>query len=341
MRGISDNVHGVILAISSSIFIGASFIIKKKGLKKAGATGGTRAGSGGHSYLLEPMWWAGMLTMIVGEGANFAAYAYAPAILVTPLGALSIIVSAVLAHFILKERLHMFGIVGCVLCLVGSISIVLHAPLERKIESVMDVWHLASEDRNGFVVVEKTGFIIYTCVVVVAVLVLIFRFVPKYGQRYMVIYIGICSLTGSLTVMGVKAVGIALKLTFEGKNQFKYYQTWLFTVFVIIFCLLQLNYLNKALDTFNTAVVSPVYYVMFTTLTILASMIMFKDWDHQTATQIITELCGFVTILSGTFLLHKTKDLGNSQSTNAILLPKNKDIESKATNENSKEIIEV
>lgn len=30
--------------------------------------------------------------MIVGEAANFAAYAFAPAILVTPLGALSIIV---------------------------------------------------------------------------------------------------------------------------------------------------------------------------------------------------------------------------------------------------------
>ncbi|CAN4104600.1 unnamed protein product [Withania somnifera] len=331
MRGISDNVHGVILAISSSIFIGASFIIKKKGLKKASATGGTRAGSGGHAYLLEPMWWAGMLTMIVGEGANFAAYAYAPAILVTPLGALSIIVSAVLAHFILKERLHIFGIVGCILCLVGSVSIVLHAPLERKIESVMEVWSLATEP----------GFIIYTCVVVVLVVVLIFRFVPSYGQRYMVIYIGICSLTGSLTVMGVKAVGIALKLTFEGKNQFKYFQTWLFTVFIIFFCLLQLNYLNKALDTFNTAVVSPVYYVMFTTLTILASMIMFKDWDHQTATQIITELCGFVTILSGTFLLHKTKDMGNSPTTNAILLPKNKDIESKPTSENHKATVEV
>ncbi len=33
-----------------------------------------------------------MVTMIVGEIANFAAYAFAPAILVTPLGALSIIV---------------------------------------------------------------------------------------------------------------------------------------------------------------------------------------------------------------------------------------------------------
>lgn len=32
----------------------------------------------------------------------------------------------------------------------------------------------------------------------------------------------------------------------------------------------------QALDNFNTAVISPVYYVMFTTFTILASMIMFK-----------------------------------------------------------------
>lgn len=32
-----------------------------------------------------------LITVIVGEIANFAAYAFAPAILVTPLGALSII----------------------------------------------------------------------------------------------------------------------------------------------------------------------------------------------------------------------------------------------------------
>lgn len=32
------------------------------------------------------------MTVIVGEIANFAAYAFAPAILVTPLGALSIII---------------------------------------------------------------------------------------------------------------------------------------------------------------------------------------------------------------------------------------------------------
>ena len=36
-----------------------------------------------------------------------------------------------------------------------------------------------------------------------------------------------------------------------------------------------------------------------------------QEWDTQSAAQIATELCGFVTILSGTFLLHKTKDMGN------------------------------
>ncbi|XP_062149968.1 probable magnesium transporter NIPA2 [Alnus glutinosa] len=299
----SDNAHGLVLAVSSSIFIGSSFIIKKKGLKKAGNTG-TRAGSGGYTYLYEPWWWAGMVTMIVGEIANFAAYAYAPAILVTPLGALSIIFSAALAHFILEEKLHVFGVLGCVLCVVGSVSIVLHAPQEKNIHSVKEVWHLATEP----------GFIVYSSFVVILVGVLIFRYVPRYGQTHMVVYIGICSLMGSLTVMCVKAVGIALKLTFSGRNQFTYFQTWFFTLVVVACCLLQINYLNMALDTFNTAVVSPVYYVMFTSLTIFASMIMFKDWDSQNASQIATELCGFVTILSGTFLLHKTKDMGNSKT---------------------------
>ncbi|KAK7840137.1 putative magnesium transporter nipa1, partial [Quercus suber] len=213
---------------------------------------------------------------IVGEIANFAAYAYAPAILVTPLGALSIIFSAVLAHFILEENLHIFGVLGCVLCVVGSTTIVLHAPQERNIHSVKEVWQLATEP----------GFIVYACIVVILAAVLMFRYVPRYGQTHMVVYIGICSLMGSLTVMSVKALGIGLKLTFSGMNQFIYFQTWFFTVVVAVCCLLQINYLNKALDTFNTAVVSPVYYVMFTSLTILASMIMFKSEDLRSENNI-------------------------------------------------------
>jgi len=34
--------------------------------------------------------------------------------------------------------------------------------------------------------------------------------------------------------------------------------------------------MTQALDTFNTTVVSPIYYALFTSLTIFASAIMFK-----------------------------------------------------------------
>ena len=62
-----------------------------------------------------------------------------------------LVCSAALAHIILREKLHIFGILGCVLCVVGSTTIVLHAPQEREIESVKEVWDLATEPGNLFV----------------------------------------------------------------------------------------------------------------------------------------------------------------------------------------------
>ncbi|XP_041010137.1 probable magnesium transporter NIPA6 [Juglans microcarpa x Juglans regia] len=295
--GVSDNVKGLILAVASSVFIGSSFILKKKGLKRAGAAG-IRAGVGGYTYLLEPLWWAGMVTMIVGEVANFVAYVYSPAVLVTPLGALSIIISAVLAHFMLRERLQKMGIVGCVSCVVGSVVIVIHAPQEHTPSSVQEIWTLATQP----------AFLIYVAATLSIVLALILHFEPRYGQENILIFLGICSLMGSLTVVSIKAIGIAIKLTLEGVGQMAYPQTWFFLTVAVICVVTQLNYLNKALDTFSAAIVSPVYYVMFTTLTIIASAIMFKDWSGQNVSSIASEICGFITVLSGTIILHATKE---------------------------------
>ncbi|ERN02974.1 probable magnesium transporter NIPA6 isoform X1 [Amborella trichopoda] len=293
----TDNLKGFILAVVSSAFIGASFIIKKKGLKRAGASG-PRASTGGYGYLLEPLWWAGMVTMIVGEIANFVAYIFAPAVLVTPLGALSIIVSAILAHFLLKERLQKMGILGCIMCIVGSTVIVLHAPQESSPSSIEEIWDLATQP----------AFLLYTASAVATVLVLMLHCAPRYGQTNIMVYLGICSIVGSLTVMSIKAIGIAIKLSLEGTSQAGYPQTWFFVMVAITCVITQLNYLNKALDTFNTAVVSPIYYAMFTSLTILASAIMFKDWSGQKASNIASEICGFITVLCGTTVLHSTKE---------------------------------
>ncbi|CAN1288391.1 Probable magnesium transporter NIPA6 [Linum perenne] len=260
----SSNLKGFVLAVVSSGFIGSSFIFKKKGLRRAGVNG-PRAGVGGYGYLWEPLWWIGMITMIVGEIANFIAYIYAPAVLVTPLGALSIIVSAVLAHFLLREKLQKMGVLGCILCIVGSTVIVLHAPQERAISSVEEIWGLATQP-------------------------------------------GIPESSFPCLVMSVKAIGIAIKLTFDGVNQAVYFQTWVFTMVTVSCIIIQLIYLNMALDTFNTALVSPVYYAMYTSFTMLASAIMFKDYSGQSASSIASELCGFVTVLSGTAVLHSTRE---------------------------------
>ncbi|KAH7277940.1 hypothetical protein KP509_38G016500 [Ceratopteris richardii] len=267
----SENLVGLTLALLSSFFIGSSFILKKKGLIRAGASG-IRAGVGGYSYLTEPLWWVGMITMIVGEIANFVAYAYAAAILVTPLGALSIIVSAVLAHVMLNEKLHKLGVLGCVICVVGSIVIALHAPQERSIESVKQVWKLAIQP----------AFLLYAASVVAIALVLIFHFAPRWGHTQVMIFVGICSLMGSLSVMSVKALGIAVKLTFEGQNQFFYLETWLFVMVVTTCVLTQMVYLNK-------------------------------DWDGQSASNVVSEICGFITIISGTVLLHSTKESSDTR----------------------------
>ncbi|CAI0376897.1 unnamed protein product [Linum tenue] len=307
--GVSENTTGLILAVASSAFIGSSFILKKKGLKRAGASG-TRAGVGGYTYLLEPLWWVGMVTMILGEVANFVAYVYAPAVLVTPLGALSIIISAILAHFMLNERLPRMGVLGCVSCIVGSVIIVLHAPQEQPLNSVEEVWNLATQP----------AFLIYIVATVSTVLALVIHFEPRFGQTNMLVYLGICSLMGSITVVSIKAIGIAIKLTLDGINQITCPQTWLFITVAAICVITQLNYLNKALDTYNAAVVSPVYYVMFTTLTIVASAIMFKDWEGQDASSIASEICGFITVLTGTIILHSTRDQEPPPSSGRCLL---------------------
>lgn len=123
------------------------------------------------------------------------------------------------------------------------------------------------------------------------------------------VYIAICSLIGSLSVMGCKGLSIALKLTFSGQSQLQNPLAWFFAFAVAICIVIQMNYLNKALDIFNTSLVTPIYYVMFTTLTITASAILFKEWNKLAAKDVAGALCGFATIVCGVFLLHAFKDV--------------------------------
>lgn len=202
----------------------------------------------------------------------------------------------------------MFGVVGCILCITGTLSIVLHAPSEKSIDSVVVLWSLALQPR----------FMIYVFLAMMTVWYLIWKVPQEVQSSNVLVYVAICSVVGSISVVSCKALGMALKLTLEGHNQLWYPHTYFFLIVVVASVITQMNYLNKALDLFNTAIVTPIYYVMFTTLTILASTIMFPE--VQSASAMITELAGFVTIICGTFLLHTTKDVDAPLGTFIALL---------------------
>ncbi|XP_055893990.1 magnesium transporter NIPA2-like isoform X2 [Biomphalaria glabrata] len=298
-KDLQDFMIGLCLAIASSIFIGTSFILKKLGLLRYARKEAMRAGQGGYGYLKEWMWWTGMILMTSGECANFAAYAFAPATLVTPLGALSVIVSAVLSARILKEKLNILGKVGCVLCVLGSTMMVIHSPKEQEIHSVYDM----------MMKMKEPAFIVFGAILLIVAIVSIVYFAPKYGQKNVLVYVTICSSLGCFTVMGCKGVGTAINATLRGNNEFTNWMTY-FLIGVIVVCiLLQLNYLNRALDTFNTAVVTPIYYVFFTSFVITGSAILFQEFEKMPALDIVGDLCGFLVIVVGIFLLNAFKDM--------------------------------
>jgi len=216
---------------------------------------------------------------------------------VTPLGAISIITTALLADCILGERLHVCGVAGCFCCIVGSMVLVSASPQEQMLTSVEDIWGMATQPT----------FVAYVLVALLLVGILMWM-APTYGESQVLVYVCICSLMGSLSVVSCKALGVAIKLSLRGANQLLKPETYAFAASVTICVAAQLNYLNKALDTFNTAMVSSIYYVLFTVCTITASTIMYKDWKNQTVSSIWNQTLGFAVIVFGVYALNVTKE---------------------------------
>ncbi|OMJ27514.1 putative magnesium transporter NIPA7 [Smittium culicis] len=251
----------------------------------------------GFKYLRSKMWWFGMVSMTLGEAANFVAYTFAPAILVTPLGALSVIFGALFAYFFLGDKINSIGKCGCSLCLIGALIVVANSPDDPVINSVEEIVKFAL----------KPGFLVYSGISIVVMLLLMFVAAPRFGKRNPLTYLGICSLAGAFTVIATKAFGIAVKLTVSGSNQFNRFSTYVFLLLIIIFIALQLSFFNRALANFNTNLVIPIYYVFFTTATIIASSILFGGIDG-TAADFISIVCGFFTLFIGVLLLNISRE---------------------------------
>ncbi|ELU40918.1 DUF803 domain-containing membrane protein [Rhizoctonia solani AG-1 IA] len=150
----------------------------------------------------------------------------------TPLGALSVVICAILSSFFLNEKLTFFGWVGCFLCIVGSVIIALNGPKENTIGQIREFEKL-------FV---SVGFLVYGGVIIAASIVIIFFVAPKYGKKNMIWYILVCSLIGGLSVSCTQGLGASIVTSILRK-----------TDAILKAIVTEVYYLNVALALFNTA----------------------------------------------------------------------------------------
>lgn len=205
--------------------------------------------------------------------------------------------SALLAVRFLHEKLNFLGKIGCVLTVGGSVIIVIHAPKDSDVHSLNDfAQRLTSPD-----------FLLFLFVTLITVLVLIIYYGPRLGSKQVHIYMMICSFLGAFTVTACKGLAAGLKEIYEQTHSYSSWLTFLCAMVIVCAVIIQIIYLNRALDLFSTAVVTTVYYVLFTTCVLLTSGILFREWRQLRLVDIVACIVGFLIVSCGLILINGLK----------------------------------
>lgn len=179
---------GIIFALASGTFIGLSLVLQKKGLND---TQQERERTGNeYEYLKSRLWWIGIASMVFGEFSNFIAYSFSPAIIVTPLGAVSVVCASILSYIFLGETMNFSGAMGILLCILGSVIIILHAPSSTQTQTITEFYFY----------VLSPGFLVFTSICLCLLGFLVFRAGPRWGSTQPIVYLSTTSLGGAFLV---------------------------------------------------------------------------------------------------------------------------------------------
>ena len=152
-----------------------------------------------------PLFWVALGGTILGEVGNFTAFGFASPTVVSPLGAVSVIANFILAVAFLHEAVLIRSIVGIVLTLCGSVIVVLYSPPTVTNLSEAEFLRLLG----------RTPAIVYLSCVGLAVLGFALS-EPRFGHRYLLINLMLCSLLGSITVLCSSVTSKFLKECYIG-----------------------------------------------------------------------------------------------------------------------------
>nr|KAJ3417821.1 hypothetical protein HK105_000753 [Polyrhizophydium stewartii] len=250
------------------------------------------------AYLGERLWWLGMGVMFLGELGNFAAYGFAPAVLVAPLGTVALISNALIAPVFLGETLRRRDMIGILFSIIGT-GIILGVSSQTSEPS------LSPEDIVD--AITQPQFVVYFIVTAgLAALMLGASYTPQ-GRKYIFVDLLIVAVFGGYTVLATKALSSLLKYTFL--VMFGHWITYLMLFVLVTTAVLQVQYLNRALSGFDSVEVIPTNFVLFTTSSIVGSSILYNDLQHTDPTALLGVVCMFfgVILITGERGAHATR----------------------------------
>lgn len=153
-------------------------------------------------------------------------------------------------------------------------------------------------------------FVGYLCIVLLMLLLLIFWVAPAHGPTNIMVYISICSLLGSFTVPSTKGIGLAAQDIFRSNPSSRRALGLCLALLAVLGCsvIVQFRYINRALECFDSSVFGAIYYVVFTTLVLLASAVLFREWTDVGLVDFLGMACGFTTVSVGIVLIQVFKE---------------------------------
>ncbi|KAI0180250.1 DUF803-domain-containing protein [Hypoxylon sp. FL1284] len=242
------------------------------------------------TYLKSPSWWLGQVLMTVGEMGNFLAYGFAPASIVSPLGVVALISNCVIAPIFFGEVFRKRDFWGVVIAVAGAVTVVLSAKQEETKLDPHDVWDA----------ITTMAFEIYMGISVFLIIVLMWAS-PRYGNRTILIDLGLVGLFGGYTALTTKGVSSMLSSTLF--RAFTTPVTYGLIIVLLVTAVMQVRYVNKALQRFDSTQVIPIQFVLFTLSVIIGSAVLYRDFERTTAQQAAKFVGGCLLTFFGVFLI--------------------------------------
>ncbi|KAJ3374094.1 hypothetical protein GGF31_008310 [Allomyces arbusculus] len=241
-------------------------------------------------YTSQPLWWAGVVLMLLGETGNFMAYGFAPASVIAPLGTVTLVSNAIIAPTCLGETFRRRDLVGMILAVVGTVLIVTSS---KSTDVPLDPVGLLDA-------ILTPRFLAYVAVTT-SLLALLLRLYSKYHKKTVLVDLSLVAIFGGWTVISTKAISTLLNAT-----QFQIFTFPIFYPLLVIMIgtgILQIKYLNLALSQFDATVVIPTQYVLFTLSAILGSAMLYDDFDDREAGSVVTFVFACLATFLGVFLI--------------------------------------